>query len=77
MLFFPPKCVESPYYSMVEISLRNDSHVTTSLWNTSLGEYVPIIKLRMFGGYISVTEASIEAKIQVISICTLFFDLSD
>ena len=38
---------------------------------------VPIIKLRMFGGYISVIGASIEAKIQVISICTLFPDFTN
>ena len=32
----------------------------------------PIIKLRMFGGYIYVIGASVEAKTQVISICSLF-----
>ena len=31
---------------------------------------VPIITLRMFGGYISVIGASTEAKTQVASICT-------
>ena len=36
---------------------------------------VPIIKLRMFGGYISIIGASTEAKTWVISICTLFSDL--
>ena len=37
----------------------------------------PIIKLRMFGGYISIIGASMEAKTQVISICTLFSDFSN
>ena len=38
----------------------------------------PIIKLRkLFGGYISVIGASMEAKTQVISICTLFSDFSN
>ena len=35
---------------------------------------VPIIQLRMFGGYISAIVASMEAKTQGISICTLFLD---
>ena len=38
---------------------------------------VPIINLRMFGGYISVIGASTEAKTQFISICTLFSDFSN
>ena len=38
---------------------------------------VPIIKLRMFGGYISVIGKSIETKIQVINICTLFPDFTN
>ena len=38
---------------------------------------VPIIKLRMFGGYISTTGTSTEVKTQVISICTLFADFSN
>ena len=33
---------------------------------------VPMIKLRMFGSYISVIGACTEAKAQVITICTLF-----
>ena len=38
----------------------------------------PIIKLRkLFGGYISAIGASMEAKTQVISICTLFSDFSN
>ena len=41
---------------------------------------VSIIKLKMFGGenvYISVVGAFAEAKTQIISICTLFFDFSN
>ena len=37
---------------------------------------VPIIKLRMFGGYFSVIGAFKEAEIQVISICALFSEFS-
>ena len=36
---------------------------------------VPIIKLKMFAGYISIIGASIEAKTKVISISTLFSSL--
>ena len=38
---------------------------------------VPVINVRMFGGYISVIGASPEAKTQVISISTLFSDFSN
>ena len=38
---------------------------------------VPVINVRMFGGYISVIAASPEAKTQVISISTLFSDFSN
>ena len=38
---------------------------------------VPVIKLRMFRGYISIIEASLEAKTQIISICVLFSDFSN
>ena len=37
---------------------------------------VPIINLRMFGGYFSVIGAFKEAETQVISICALFFEFS-
>ena len=30
-VILPPKCIESPQYSMVKINLRNESYVTTSL----------------------------------------------
>ena len=66
---------------MVKIFFRSDSYVITSFWIPSnLGEsvlYCAIIKLRMFRGYISITEASAEAKTYVICNCTLFSDFSN
>ena len=46
---------------------------TQAIWE-NLFFNVPTIKLRMFGGYISVIGASMVAKTQVISICTLLSD---
>ena len=46
---------------------------TQAIWE-NLFFNVPKIKLRMFGGYISVKGASMVAKTQVISICTLLSD---
>ena len=34
-VILPPKCIEFLQHSMVKIFLRNNSYVTTSLWNTS------------------------------------------
>ena len=62
-VILPTNSIEFPQHSMVEIFLWNDSYVTTSLSNTSnVGKsivfMVLIIKLRMFGGYITVIGAS-------------------
>ena len=65
---------------MVKIFLRNDSYLNTYCQTQATSENmfftVPIIKLRTFGGYISVIGASAKGKTQVISICTLFSDFS-
>ena len=66
-----PKYIEFPEHLMVKIFLWN-YNVTTHGENNFT---VPIIKLRMFWGYISIIGASTEAKTRVISICTLFSDL--
>ena len=68
-------------FTIVKIFLQHDSSVTTSCETQGAWENlfftVPIIKLRMFGGYISIIGAFAEAKTQVISICTSFSDFSN
>ena len=57
--------------------LMSPRHCETQATWENLFFNVPTIKLRMFGGYISVIGASMEAKTQVISICTVFSDFSN
>ena len=57
--------------------LMSSCHCETQATWDNLFFNVPTIKLRMFGGYISVIGAFMEAKTQVISICTLFSDFSN
>ena len=73
-VILPPKCIELSQHLMVKIFLRNDSYANHFILNNFT---VPVIKFRMFGGYISVIGASTETKTQVISICTLFSDFSN
>ena len=76
-VILPPKCIEFPHHSKAKIFYKmilvKPLHCETQANWENLFFTVPLIKLRMFGGYISV-EASTEAKTQVISICTLFPD---
>ena len=57
------------FYQMI---LMSPLHCKTQTTWENLFFTVPI-KLRMFGGYISITGASMEAKTHVISICLLFY----
>ena len=59
------------------MTLMSPFHCETQATWENMFFAVPIIKLRMFQGYISVIGASTEAKTQVISICTLFSNLSN
>ena len=70
----PPKSIEFPQHLMVKIFHKV---IFMSPFHCENKFTVPMIKLRMFGGYIVVIGASMEAKTQVISICTLFSDLSN
>ena len=75
-VILPPKCIEFPQHSMVKIFFGNNSNVITSLRSNRperiCSLLVPIKKLKMFGGYISIIGASMEAKIKVISTSTFF-----
>ena len=57
--------------------LMSPHHCETQATWENMFFTVPIRKLRMFGGYISIIGSSMEAKTQVISICTLFSDFSN
>ena len=52
-------------------------HCETQTTRENLFFAVPIITLKMFGGYIFIIGASTKAKTQVISICTLFSGFSN
>ena len=76
MLFYLQNVVNSRsihgqkyFYEMIFTSSRHCE--TQATWENLLFT-VPIIKLRMFGGRNSKIGASMEAKTQVISNCTLF-----
>ena len=62
------------FYEMILMSLLQCE--TQATWD-NLFFTVSIIKLRKFGGYISVIRTSTEAKTQVISSCTSFSDFSN
>ena len=68
---------------MAKIVLRNNfcHHLplhceTQEAWE-NLFVTLPMIKLKMFGGYISIIGASTEAETQVMSSCTLFSGFSN
>ena len=60
-----------------EMTLMSQLHCETRTTWGNLFFTVPTIKLRMFGGYISIIGVSREDKTQAISICTLFSDFSN
>ena len=77
----PQRYIEFPLHSMIKIFLRNDLMSpllckTHAAWENMFFT-VPIIKLGMFGSYISIIGASKETKTQVISIHMLFSDFSN
>ena len=65
----PPKIIEFPQHLMVKIFYEM---ILMSPFYCENNFTLPILTLRMFEGYISVIGASMEAKTQVIRICTLF-----
>ena len=81
-VILPPNCIEFPHHLMVKIVLRNNFchhlplHCETQAAWENLFFTLPMIKLKIFGGYISIIGASTEAETQVISSCTLFSGFS-
>ena len=62
------------FYKMI---LMSPLHCETQANWENLFITVSTVRLRMFGGFISVIGASTEAITQVTSICTLFSDFSN
>ena len=62
------------FYKMI---LMSPLHCETQANWENLFITVSTVRLRMFGGFISVIRASTEAITQVTSICTLFSDFSN
>ena len=80
-VILPPRCIDFPQHSKVkifhEMILKTPLHCETQTTWENLFFTVPIIKLQVFEVYVSVIGASMEPKIQVVSICNLFSHFSN